>query len=209
MSLILGRIGLARAIQPGFDFRGQRQLDRLHPPVAHRLMTRGVGLQLGAVHRHVSELDQTSRPTQAQHLHEQVRQGHEVALAEVGDGAEIRPVQAGHGHDIDPLLTGTSELARRVQPPAVAVEQERHHHARMVGRVAALFRVGVENGREVERLPHRVAHEMRHMPGRHELVQRGRQQPALIDIPEAKHLGHKPNESPQDTPVETLTRTGS
>ena len=52
----------------------------------------------------MSELDQTGRPTQAQHLHEQVRQGHEVALAEVGNGSEVRLVQPGHRHDVDPLL---------------------------------------------------------------------------------------------------------
>jgi hypothetical protein len=45
------------------------------------------------------------------------------------------------------------------------------------------------------------------VPGRHELVQRGRQQPALIDLPGAKHLGHGPSESPRSLAVETLTRT--
>lgn len=123
----------------------------------------------------MGELDQTGGSTQVQHLHEQVRQGHEVALAEIGDGAEVGPVQAGDGHDIDPLLTGAGELARGVQTAAVAVEQQGHHHAGMIGRVSALLRVGGEDGREVERLPHRIAHEVRHVPGRNELVQRGRQ----------------------------------
>jgi hypothetical protein len=79
----------------------------------------------------------------------------------------------------------------------------------MVGRVAALFRLGVEDGREVERLPHRIAHEVRHVSEWHELVQRERQQPALIDVPGAKHLGREPSESPRSLVVERITRTGS
>ena len=43
----------------------------------------------------------------------------------------------------------------------LAVEQKRHHHAGMVRREAALLRVGVKNGREVERLAHCVSDEVR------------------------------------------------
>lgn len=37
--LILGRIRLARSAQPGLDLGGQRRLGRLHPAIAHRLVT--------------------------------------------------------------------------------------------------------------------------------------------------------------------------
>ena len=141
MLAILGRIGLAGLLQPALDLGGQRRLGRLHPAVAHRLVARGIGLQLGPVHGHMPELHQPRRPAQAQHLDEQVRQGGEVALAEVGDGAEVRPVQAGDRHDVDPLLAGAGKLTRGVEAAAVAVEQQRHHHAGMVGRVAALLGV--------------------------------------------------------------------
>ena len=126
----------------------------------------------------MGELHQTCRPAQAQHLDEQVRQRREMTLAELGDGAEVRPVQAGERHEVDPLLAGTGELARGVQAAAVAVEKQRHHHAGMVGRIPPLLGVGIEYGREIERLAHRVANKMRHVPGRHELMQGGRQKPA-------------------------------
>ena len=70
--------------------------------------------------------------------------------------------------------------------------------------VAVLFAVGVEDDRQIERFPHRVADEVRHVPGRHELVQRGRQKPALIDIPGAKHPGHEPSETPSAPPSRRL-----
>ena len=78
----------------------------------------------------------------------------------------------------------------------------------MAGRVAAFPAVAVEDGREVERLSHHAGHEVRHMPERYELVQRRRQQPALIDIPGAKHLGQG-QVNYYSVAVETLTRTGS
>ena len=57
--------------------------------------------------------------------------------------------------------------------------------------------------------PHHVANEVRHVPGRHKLVQRGRQKPALMNIIGAKHLGHGLSESPSGHAVEMTTRTGS
>jgi hypothetical protein len=132
-----------------------------------------------------------------------------VALAEVGDGPEVRPVQAGHRHNVDPLLAGAGELTRRVQATAVAIEKQGHHHAGMVGRIAALLGVAVDNSRKVEPFAHRVTDEMRQVTGRHELMQRGRQKPALIDIPRAKHFGHEASESPRSHPVQRITRTGS
>lgn len=81
--------------------------------------------------------------------------------------------------------------------------------AGMVRREAALFCVAVEDGREVEHLPHCVAYEVRHVPRRHERVQRGPQQPTLISVPGAKHFGHETSESSLSLTVETLIRAGS
>ena len=105
---------------------------------------------------------------------------------------KIGPVQAGDGHHVDALLAGAGQLTRGVEAAAVAVEQERHHHAGVVGREAALFRVGLQDGREVEGLAHRVPDEVRQVSWRDELKHGGRQQPALIDVPCAKHFGHRP-----------------
>ena len=205
----VGGIRLLGLGQPCVHLGGQRLLGCLHAAIAHGFVARGVRLQLGAVHGHMPELHQSCGSTQLQDLHEQIRQGCEMALAEIRDGAEVGTVQACDRHDVDPLLTGAGELARRVDATAVAVEQERHHHAGMVGREAALLRVGVANSREVERLAHCVSDEVRQVAGWHELVHRGRQKPTLVHVPRAKGLGHEPSESSQTPAVETLTRTGS
>ena len=52
-------------------------------------------------------------------------------------------------HDVDPLFAGTSKQTGRIQAPAIAVEQKRHHHAGMVGRITAFLGVGVEDDGEV------------------------------------------------------------
>jgi hypothetical protein len=111
MLAILGRIRLIGAGQPRRDLGRERRLGRLHPAVAHRLVAGGIGLQLGPVHSDVPELHQPCGPAQVQDLDKQIRQGGEVALAEVCDGAEVGPVQAGDGHDVHPLLAGPGELA--------------------------------------------------------------------------------------------------
>jgi hypothetical protein len=111
MLAILSCIRLIGAGQPRRDLGRERRLDRLHPAKAHRLVAGGIGLQLGPVHGHMAELHQPCGPAQAQDLDEQIRQGGEVALAELGDGAEVGAVQARHGHHVHPLLAGPGELA--------------------------------------------------------------------------------------------------
>jgi hypothetical protein len=180
---VLGGIGLMGSRQPGIDLSGKSLLGCFHPGIAHRLVARGIRLQLGAVHGHMPEPHQSCGAAQLKHLHEQISQSRKVAPAEIRDGAEVRTVEARDRHHIDPLLTGAGELARGVDATTVAVEQKRHHHAGMVGWEAALLRVGVKNGREVERLPHCVSDEVRQVIRRHELVHRGRQKPALIHVP--------------------------
>ncbi len=106
-------------------------------------MARGVGLQLGPVHRDVAEPHETSGAAKPQDLHEQVRQNGEMALAEIRDSAEVRAVQSRHRHDVDPLLAGAGQLTRGVDPAAVAVKQQGGHHAGMIGREAALLAIAV------------------------------------------------------------------
>jgi hypothetical protein len=52
-------------------------------------MDAGIGLNLGAVERHMAELHQARRPAQLEHLHEQVAQRLEMSPPE-----GIRPVTA-------------------------------------------------------------------------------------------------------------------
>jgi hypothetical protein len=187
---VLRSIGALGLRQPTLDLGGQLGLGRAHPGVAHGFVLGGIGAQLGAVQRDMAEPDQARAPAQGEHLHEEFGQGGEVASAELADGAEVRPVQRRHRLEVEALLAGAGDPPRRVDAPAVGVEQQRHHHPRVVRRIAAGLRVGRQDGGEVEFLGHDVADQMRRMTRRHELLHRGRQQPDLIDLPGPEALRH-------------------
>jgi hypothetical protein len=101
---ILRRVDLRRLLQPALDLRPQLGLAPLHAPVAHRLVLGGVGLHLAVVQRHMAERDQPRLATQRQHLPEKARQHRQMALAEVADGAKVRPLQRRHRHEVQPPL---------------------------------------------------------------------------------------------------------
>jgi hypothetical protein len=61
-----------------------------HPVVAHRFVLRRIGLELGAVHRNVSQRDQAGVLTQPKHLDEQLAECRQMLLAEITDGSEVR-----------------------------------------------------------------------------------------------------------------------
>ncbi len=217
---VLGGVSGLRLGQPALDLGRERRLGRCHPAIAHRLVLARVGLELGAVERDVAKPDQPRLPAQPQDLHEQRRQRRQMALPEVADGAEIRPLQAGHRHDVEPLLAAPGDPPRGVDALGVGIEQQRHHHRRVVGRLAALLPlVGLDDRRKVQLAAHQLAHQMRRMARRHEVVDRRRQQPDLIHVPRPKGLAHRPNprscalptESPQYLAVERNlnSRTGS
>ena len=153
-------------------------------------MLRGIGLDLGAIERNVSQLHQAGRPAQLQHLHEQLAQRPKVPAAKLGEGAEVRPVQRRHRHEVHALLAGLRQPARRVDPAAVAVQQQRHHHRRMVRRIAAVLVVARQDRRQVELLAHRVANEVRNVPRRNQILHRRWQKPYLVDVPGTKGLAH-------------------
>ena len=187
---VLGRVGGVGLIQPGGDLGSELRLLLHHMLVAHGLVLGGIGPQLSAVHRHMPELDQAGHLAQPQYLHEKLLQRRKMALAEVTDGAEVRPVQPGDGHHVHPLLAGPGQLPAGVDAAAVAIQKQGHQHAGMVGRLVLLGLVDARDRRKVERFAHRVPHEMRQMPRRHELMHRRRQQPRLINVPRTKGLAH-------------------
>jgi len=180
-------------VEPGLHLGGQLRLPPRHVLVAHRLVPAGVGPQLGAVHGHVPQPDQTGRPAPLQHLHEQSRQCRQMPLAEVADGAEVRPVQPGDRHHVHPLLAGPGKLATGVEAAAVAIEPQRHQHAGMMGRLALLGLVHTDDRRQAQRRAHRVPHEMGQVSGRHEPMHRRWPQPRLIHVPRTKALAHVPH----------------
>src|SRR5439155_21547424 len=90
-----------------------------HALVAHRLVLRRVGLDLGAVERHMPELHQTGRLAQLQNLPEQFAKRLQVTLAEIRDGAEIRCVECYNAHEINALAARLADPTRGVDPEAV------------------------------------------------------------------------------------------
>lgn len=110
MLRIFRRIRGLRLIQPCLHFSFKAPLLLRHALVAHRLVSRGIGAQLGAIHRNMAKLDQPRRLAKPQYLHEQAPQGHQMPAPECADGAEIRLVQPSHRHHVHPLLAGTRQL---------------------------------------------------------------------------------------------------
>lgn len=70
-------------------------------------------------------------------------------------------------------------------------------HAYLTAKVNPPYASPHSDGREIERLPHRIMAEVLHAPWR--------QDPALIPIQEAKHIGQQPNESASQPVVERIT----
>ena len=109
MAGILLQVGRLGPLQPAGHLGGQRRLGRLHPAVAHRLVARGVGAELGAVDGDVAEPHQARRAAQPQHLAEQPGERGEVAPPERRDRPEVRPLRAGHRHEVQALLAAACD----------------------------------------------------------------------------------------------------
>ncbi|HYA81414.1 MAG TPA: hypothetical protein VED87_10825 [Methylocystis sp.] len=62
---VLAGVRLRRGVHPGGDLGFQLLRSFAHPRVAHRLVLRGVGLDLRPVERHMAELDQPGPLAQA------------------------------------------------------------------------------------------------------------------------------------------------
>ncbi len=91
------------------------------------------------------------------------------------------------------LVSRSLDPPRTRHPSAVAVNQQPHHHARIVRRQpspVALFVAGV-NRRQVQRL-HYICHQPRQVALGQPIVQRGRQQKHLVQIAVAKSFAHAP-----------------
>jgi len=133
---VFGRIGLCRLIEQRLHFPLELVLGVAHPRIAHRLVLRGGGLHLGAVQRHVAQFHQPRGLAQPQALDEQPGQRRQVALAERGNAVVVGMLVTGQHADGDIAIGGALDLSRRPQARAVRIEQHRHHHGRVIGRLA-------------------------------------------------------------------------
>src|ERR1039457_405114 len=115
-----------------------------------------------------------------------------MPLAEIRDGVVIGMLvgrQEAKGH----IFMGSGfDLARAIDPHAVAVKQEPQHHLWRIGRLAAAI-LGIVRGidrTKVQRL-HYIHQKARKMLLWKPIVQRRRQQQSLIQIVGAKTLSHE------------------
>ena len=70
----LSCISFFGALEQGINLLPQLGLRLHHAPVAHRLVTAGVGLDLGAVHSNRAQFDQPAFAGELDHLYKQIRQ---------------------------------------------------------------------------------------------------------------------------------------
>ncbi|OPZ01909.1 MAG: hypothetical protein BWZ09_02626 [Alphaproteobacteria bacterium ADurb.BinA305] len=83
----------------------QRLLLLLHSRVAHRLVLGGVGLHLGAIQRHVTELDHAGLLAELQHLQEQPAKRLEMHSPKLAD-TDVVGVRAARNHVERHVLVG-------------------------------------------------------------------------------------------------------
>ena len=93
-------------------------------------------------------------------LHEERGERGQMVLPEVADGAEVGPLHAGHRHEVETLLAGFGDPPRGVEALGQGVQQERHHHRRVIGRLAARLVVLGQDRRQLQLAAHQLAHQM-------------------------------------------------
>src|SRR3974377_265869 len=94
------------------------------------------------------EFDEPGLLAQLQDLHENPAKRLKMALAEARDGAEIRRGERGNAHEIDTLATSPGDAPRRIEAPAIGIEQQRRHHMRVERRLSLLVRNSPKNFRQ-------------------------------------------------------------
>jgi hypothetical protein len=183
VELVLGRVGRDRLVN---DLA--RELLVLEVLVAAR-----VGLHLPAVDREHPDLRQPAPGAQRQHLAEQARQRLLVAPDEPGDGRVIGPLLRRDHPKRDVLRARPLDHPRRPGPARVGVQQQPHHHRRVISRP----RPPVDPVGRVERVQVHLADGVNDKPRqvilRQPLPHIGRHQKPLLAVTRDKALSHAPD----------------
>ena len=146
VELVLLLIGRLRRLEPALDLGLELRFPLLHALVAHRLVPGRVGLDLGAVQRHVPQLHQSSRLGELQHLHEQPRQRLQMPSAELRDGAEVRRIARHDHHEVRTLHCRLGDPARGVDAARITMQKQRRHQPRIERWLAQQTPVAAGNG---------------------------------------------------------------
>lgn len=149
-----------------------------------------IGSGPGAVERNVGARRQDVLPPQFEKRAEQSRQRREMTFAGGADCAEVRPLNPGHFQEVEPVSPGTGNPASQIDTPVEGIRQQRSHHRRVSVLLSTMHPVGVENRRQVPGFAHRIVHQVRPLPRRHEVADRVRLQLGPVHIPRPKGGAH-------------------
>jgi hypothetical protein len=197
VDVVLGRVDLAGLL----DDLGRDLL-----VAADRLVGRRGG-ELAAIDRDHPHRDQPGVGAQAEHLAEELSQRGLVADPETRDRGVIRHLVRRDHTERDVLTAAPLDRARGALADRVGINQQRHHHLRVMRRgppaVAAIGRI---EGTQVE-LPDRVEHEPGKVILSQPLAQRRRQQQLLLAITGQEVLAHRSPHRSGTTKSSRSTRT--
>jgi hypothetical protein len=158
--------------------------------VVEVLVLRGVRVQLRAVDRQHRHADQAGVRAQRQHIAEQARQRRLVTPTKTRDRAVIGPLIRGDHTKRDIVDAGPLDHPRRAPPDGIRVEQQRHHHRRIMRRTAVPVPAVSRVKRRQIHLRHGVDQKPRKLPLRQPLAQTRRQQQLLLTVTPNEVLGH-------------------
>ena len=96
--------------------------------MAHGLVLTGIGLDLGAIQRHMAQAHHPRLLAEAQHLDKQLLQCFQVAAAELTDAAVVRLLIAAQHPESSVLVAGTLDFSGGGDADAVGVQQQHRHH---------------------------------------------------------------------------------
>ncbi len=155
---------------------------------------RGVGLDAGGVQGYESDPDESYFSGQAQHLVEQVRELLLVVSREAGDGGVVGGLVGGDEAEGDVLHAPPLDQARGSRSGGVGVDEQGHHHLRVVGRSTP----PIDSAPGVERRQVEGLHDRDDVPREvvlwQPVVQARRHQERLVPVAGNEVVGHGSSE---------------
>jgi hypothetical protein len=150
----------------------------------------GVGVHLGAVDGDHLHVHQAGLGAELQHVAEQLAQRALVALAEARDRRVIRGLVRGDHPHRDVLVAAPLDPPRRPLADRVGIDQQRHHHRRIVRRpTPPVLAIAGQERPQIHRVDG-IKHEPRQVILRQPLAQARRQQQLLLAITRDEVLCH-------------------
>ena len=188
--LIIGRVRAVGACQQGVDLLLQSFGFRPHAVVTHRLVTRRIRLDFGAVQRQTPHLQQARFATQHQHFQKQRLQMLQMPGPILGDAAKVGDVLADNHPKGRVGDTALHDLSRREHADTIRIEQQHEHHSRVKRRLPAVLTTVIVDDRREIHLTGDIQQKINQMLLGQPIPRRRRKQPPRIRLPIAKLTTH-------------------